>query len=268
MDEPLRDPGDDLLMLTDLLRYRDARRARGRVETVLTEYDPDTDAYTGSFVLRAAGALDADAGKWGPARQRLTASLELATRAGSLRSRSRSLEELARLSWGIGDLEPAAASAEAAARLAQETGHALNWVRCAGLAVDIALELGDLARAGALLDEAEDAAGSSHQQFAVQTTAPRRARWARLSGRPDEAERYLRAADSLELAAGLTPDRVVYLLEAAHAARRSGLPQRTADLVQALRDATAIVGIELPAPERRHCDELATPDVLQRRPPA
>jgi predicted ATPase/DNA-binding SARP family transcriptional activator len=247
-----------LLVLTDLLRYRDARRARAHVAHILTEYEPTTDAYTGSFVLRAAGALDADAGHWKPAQERLTESLTLATRASSLRSRSRSLEELARLSWRRDDLQSAAASAGSATRLAHETGHTLNWVRCAGLAADIALEVGDLARAGSLLDEAEAAAGSSDQQLAVQTTAPRRARWARLSGRPDDAEQYLESAAPLEQAAGLSPDRVVYLLEAAQSARHRGQLRRTTALVQALRDAALVVGIEIPTPERRRLNELIT----------
>lgn len=245
-----------MLVLTDVLRYRDARRARTHVEDILAEYDPGTDAHTGSFVLRAAGSLDADAGRWAPAEQRLTESLALATRAASLRSRSRTLEELARLSWSRDDLKPAAVSAEDATRLAQETGHVLNWVRCAGLAADIALELGDLARADALLTQAEAAAANSHQPFMLQMTAPRRARWARLSGQPDEAERHLQSVATLERAAGLSPDRVVYLLEAAHDARRRGHLGRSAAIVQVVHDTTAVVGIELPTPERRHLREL------------
>ena len=90
--EPLRRHGDG-----DAGAHRRApvpRRPPGsrRVEDILAEYDPDLDAYTGSFVLRAAGALDADAGRSALAEGRLTASLALATRAASLRSRSRSLE--------------------------------------------------------------------------------------------------------------------------------------------------------------------------------
>ena len=246
-----------MLVLTDVLRYRDARRARARVEDILAEYDPDLDAYTGSFVLRAAGALDADAGRSALAEGRLTASLALATRAASLRSRSRSLEELARLAWRRDDLQVAAASAESATRLARETGHTVNWVRCVGLAADISLELGDLAHARTLLDEVELAAGSSHRQVTLRTTAPRRARWARLSGRPDEAEHHLQSVASLEQAGGLSPDRVVYLLEAAHCAHGGGLHRRTAAMVQALTVASADVGIELPVPERRHLGELA-----------
>jgi len=247
-----------LLVLTDVLRHRDARRALAHVEEMLTGQQ-DTDAFTGSFVLRAAGALDADAGRWEPAERRLTASLELADRAASLRSRSRSLEELARLAWRRGQLPAAAAAAETATRLAQETGHILNWVRCAALATDVALELGDLARAGALLDQVEAASGAGHRQFEL-AIAPRRARWARLSGHPGDADAHLRRAASLEGAGGLTPDRVVYLVEAAHAARSRGLPARTATLVQALDQATVAVGVELPAPERRHLDQLITAD--------
>ena len=245
-----------LLVLTDVLRYNDARRARTHVDDVLAGYDAGEDAYTGSFVLRAVGALDADAGRWAPAEQRLTASLALATRAASLRSRSRSLEELARLAWRRDDLPSAAALAESAVKLAQETGHVLNWVRCAGLAADIALEVGDLAQAGTLLDQADAAAGSRRQQVALQTTAPRRARCARLSGQPDQAERHLQSVTSLEDASGLTPDRVVYVLEAAYSARRRGHLQRAVAMVQALHDATAAVGIELPTPELRRLAEI------------
>jgi hypothetical protein len=67
---------------------------------------------------------------------------------------------------------------------------------------------------------------------------------------------HLQSLASLEQATGLSPDRVVNLLEAAHAAQRRGLHRRTAAMVQTLHDATAVADIELPTPERRHLDEL------------
>ena len=57
-----------LLTLSDVLRYRDACRARSHLEDLLAVYIPDLDAHTGSFVLRAAGSLDADAGHWAARR--------------------------------------------------------------------------------------------------------------------------------------------------------------------------------------------------------
>ncbi|WP_426563318.1 BTAD domain-containing putative transcriptional regulator [Angustibacter sp. McL0619] len=245
-----------LLTLSDLLRYRDARRAHDHMEELLGIYDPDADAYTGSFVLRAAGSFDADAGDWDRAEQRLTASLALANQAASLRSQSRSLEELARLSWRRGDVVAATEPAESATRLARETGHTLNLVRCAALAADIALEVGDLARADALLGQAETADDSRSQRFKLQKTAPRRARLVRLSGRPDDAERHLQAVVHLERATGLLPDRVVYLLEAAYSARHRGDHDRARAMVDALRDAVAAVGLDLALPERRYLDDV------------
>jgi hypothetical protein len=242
-----------LLVLTDVLRYRDARRARTHRQDLLVAYDRGLGPHTGSFVLRAAGALDADAGHWDQAERCLTTSLELATRAASLRSQSRSLEELARLAWRKDDLRQAAVSAEAATRLAQETGHSLNMVRCAGLAADIALEVGDLPQAAMRIAQAESA---GHDQFSLQTTAPRRARHCRLTGRLDEAEGHLASVVQLEQAAGLSPDRLVYLVEAAQCAQAGGQARRAAVLVQALHDAAESVGIELPAPDRRRLAEV------------
>ena len=139
-------------------------------------------------------------------------------------------------------------------QLARETGHTLNWVRCAGLAAEIALEAGDLSRADTILDQAEVAAGP--QPFVLQKTAPRRARQSRLSGRPDDAERHLQSVAHLERANGLGPDRVVYLIEAAHCAQLRGDLDRAAALVLALQDAAVAVGIDLPLPEQRHLDIL------------
>ncbi|GAB3595703.1 BTAD domain-containing putative transcriptional regulator [Angustibacter peucedani] len=245
-----------LLTLSDLLRFRDAPRARRHMAELLDICDPDADAYTGSFVLRAAGSLDADAGDWERATQRLTASLALANRAASLRSQSRSLEELARLSWSRGEVGAAAGPADAATRLARETGHRLNLVRCAGLAADIALEVGDLERANSLLDQAETADASGSARLTQEKTAPRRARLARLSGRPGDAERHLQLVGHLALATGLLPDRVVYLVEAAYSSWHRGDNAHAQDMVDALRRAADAAGLGLPLPERRYLDAV------------
>lgn len=242
-----------LLVLTDVLRYRDARRARTHRQELLAVHDMGVSEHSGSFVLRASGALDADAGHWDGAQQNLQTSLDLARGAASLRSQSRSLEELGRLAWRRDDLGQAAVFAESATRLAQETGHTLNMVRCAGLAAEIALEAGDLVRAGMLLEQADTA---RHHWVALQTTAPRRARHARLTGSLDQAERHLTSVAHLEQAAGLNPDRLVYLIEGAKCAQARGQARRAAILAQAVHDAAEHVGIELPSPERRHLAEV------------
>jgi len=242
-----------LLVLTDVLRYLDARRARTHRQDLLAVYDLGMSEHAGSFALRASAALDADAGHWDSAQEALETSLELARSAASLRSQSRSLEELARLAWRRDDLSQAAVSADSATRLAQETGHNLNTVRCAGLSADIALEIGELSQAALCIAQAEAA---SHHQFALHTTAPRRARHARLNGQLDDAETHLTSVAHLEQTAGLSPDRLVYLIEAAQCAQARGQARRAAALAQAVNDAAEQVGIDIPSPERRHLAEV------------
>lgn len=135
----------------------------------------------------------------------------------------------------------------------------LNWLRCVALTTDIALARGELLRAAALLDSPASSDGHHDQPSVVRMLATRRARLARLSGEFAHAEQHLASAAALEEAPGLGPDRVVYLVEAAHAARCRGLTWRAAALVEALSASSAEVGVVLPLPERRYLDQLAGP---------
>jgi predicted ATPase/DNA-binding SARP family transcriptional activator len=243
------------LAMVDVLRYRDPPRAHVLVSTSWDDA-ARRDSNTASFVLRAIGFLAADAGRWAEAEEHLTESLELATRLGLRRSESRSAEELALLSWARGDLAAAAEYGTRAVQLSIEVGHAINWVRCAAVLADIAMERGEMDSARRLLAEAETAVQQGYPALAVRMVLPRRARFARLSGNAEEAISHLGAASVLEHADGLTPHRIVFLIELAYAAASQGDRERLTQVTGRLaRDATRI-GLRLPQPEVRHLEAL------------
>ncbi len=242
--------------LFDVLRYRDAPRARRVIASLLEHQAGKTDRITESFSLRAAGALAADAGEWSRAEQLLSDSLAAATSFPSRRTESRSLEELARLAWARGNLAAAASLSDQAVSMSREAGHAINWARCAALRADIALDESDHDRARRLLDEADAALRSGSPEQATRIVEPRRARLSRLSGDADLAAQHLDAASALRDAAGLTPDRLVYLVESAGLAAQCGDAEVAAALAGEVVGAARRVGIQLPVPEQRRLDAL------------
>lgn len=255
------------LSLAEFLRYRLPRRAHALVSSAWHDSSPMPESYAASFIVRAIGFLAADAGSWLEANEHLTESLALATRARSRRSESRTLEELARLAWAQGDVVGARSFAERATYLSRECGHALNWSRCAALLATVALEQDDHELARRLLDEAAAALQPSYSSLAVRTVAPRRARLARLAGLPERAGQYLFAAAELEHAEGLTPDRVIYLVESAHDSAHRGDRGRSAELSMTLTRDAGRVGLYLPRPEVHHLDRLSSvaPDRAEPR---
>jgi predicted ATPase/DNA-binding SARP family transcriptional activator len=250
------------LALAEFLRYRLPRRAHALVSSAWQHSAPMPEPYTASFILRVIGFLAANAGRWSEANECLTESLALATRARSRRSESRTLEELARLALAQGDVAEATSFADRATRLSRESGHALNWSRCAALLATIVLEQDDHERARRLLDEAAAALQPSYPSLAIRTVAPRRARLARLAGLPERAGPYLFAAAELEHAEGLMPDRVIYLVESAHDAAHRGDNGRAAELSMMLTRDAGRIGLHLPRPEVHHLGRLspAMPD--------
>lgn len=241
------------ISLVDVLRHRDARRAHALLAGAVDE-GWTAEPHLASFVRRAFGFLAADAGSWLEAEQHLVASLALARQAGSTRSESRTLEELARLAWARGAIADAAAFAEDATRLSRNAGHAINWARCAALLSDVLSGLGDRHRAWDLLAEAEPAVGTRDAELAAIRFEPRRARLARLDGDSEGAARHVGAASALASAEMLTPDRVIYLVESAYAA--AGDPAAVASIGATIDTAAERVGLRLPEPERRLLDDL------------
>lgn len=246
------------LTLVDVLRHRDARRARTHAEALLVEHGFLDDPFTASFVLRAVGMLEADRGEWTRGEELLDASLAAASDAASRRSESRSLEELARLGWARGDLTSAAERIASATTLARESGHALNLARCTALSADITLAHGETGHAEDMLGQAETALGRHYPDYALRLLSPRRARAARLAGRGDETARRVEATSALDGADGMAPERVVHLVERAHLAFRQGDIEQTRRWVDVLVRDAGRVGVRLPEPERRLLDELGT----------
>ncbi len=244
------------MSLVDLLRYRDALRARRVLTSLVADRAREADRHTESFILRAAGALATDAGEWSQAEQLLHDSLAAATRYPSRRSESRSLEELARLAWARGDLPAAASLADQALSMSREAGHAINWARCAALRADVALEESDCDRARLVLDEADAAVRSGNPGLARRIVEPRRARLSRITGSAELAARHLDAASALRHAVGLPPERVVYLVELAGVAACRGDAALAAESAEALVSAARSVGITLPRPEQHLLDAL------------
>jgi tetratricopeptide (TPR) repeat protein len=238
------------LSLVDVLRYRDNVRAEGVLAAAVVGRSGETDKHTESFLVRAAGALAADAGHWSRAEHLLHDSLATATSSASRRSESRSLEELARLAWARGDLAAARATVDHASNMSREAGHAINWARCAALRADIALAEQDYGLALVLLDDAAAAVGPGYPALADRVVHPRRARLARLQQNHALAERHLAATSVLEHASGLTPDRVVYLVELALLAAERGNRRRALKLADLVAASAHQAGQTLPTPEK------------------
>jgi predicted ATPase/DNA-binding SARP family transcriptional activator len=240
----------------DVLRYRDSAQAQRVLASLIVSRAGDTDRHTESFILRASGALAADAGQWTRAEQLLLDSLTNATSFPSRRSESRSLEELARLAWARGDVAAAARRADRAISMSRDAGHAINWARCAALRADVALEEHDHERARLLLDDADTALVGGNPALAQRLVQPRRARLSRLQGNVALARRHLHVASVLERENGLTPDRVVHLTELATLARECGDTGRAVELADVLTEAASRVGITLPRPEQARLDAV------------
>ena len=244
------------MSLVDVLRYRDGARARRVLTSLIADRARETDRFTESFILRAAGALAADAGEWAQAERLLHDSLAAATSFPSRRTESRSLEELARLAWARGHLAAAASLADQAVAMSKGAGHAINWARCAALRADVALEEFDCDRARGLLDEADTALRTGSPEQATRIVEPRRARLSRLTAMAERAEQHLSAASALSHAKGLTPDRTVYLVESAALAAERGDAASVAEFADEAVGAARRVGIRLPLPEQRRLDAL------------
>jgi predicted ATPase/DNA-binding SARP family transcriptional activator len=244
------------ISLIDVLRYRDSARAHRILASVVAGRSGETDRHTESFLLRSAGALAADTGQWSRAEHLLHESLTTATSSASRRSESRSLEELARLARARRNYAAAAAFADDATNMAKDAGHANNWARCAALRADVALDEHDNRLAALLLDDAATAVGPGYPALADRTVHPRRARLARHQRDFALAEHHLAAASVLEHASGLTPDRVVYLVELALLALERGNPARALDLADLVDVAAHRAGLTLPLPEQERLHAL------------
>ncbi|WP_426565073.1 ATP-binding protein [Angustibacter sp. McL0619] len=237
------------LVSADFLRYREPTFARTLVNSIRDESLTAQDDYLTSFIVRLQGALDADAGLWGEAEQRLQESLDLVVRMGFQRGEARSVEELALLAWAQGELEAAARLGARATQLGRESGHVLNWARCAARLSEVSMEQNDLDGARLLIDQSEAAVLGGYPDIAARAIGPRRARLARLSGQSHEAVRQLRSALLLQDAYGLTPDRVVYVVESALAAAAAGRAEQARSIAGRLTLEAERLGLRLPAPE-------------------
>ena len=258
-----------ILSLIDLLRYRDPVRARSLVHEVRDDAVGMQDSHLAAFTARALGFLHADAGRYDLAAEALTESLELAARSGSSRNQARTLEELARMAWAQADIDRADGFAIRATALSRDGGHALNWARCATLLSDVRLCAGDRAAAAELLAEAEQAIGPNYPDLAMRMLLPRRARLARLRGDLHQAAHHLGHARALDDAEGLTPDRITYLIEAAHEAAANGGDGRQRTLIDTITSACSRLGLVVPEPELtylRALDSSGAPEKVQRAP--
>ena len=244
------------LSLVDVLRHRDPHRARDLLSPAWDDDAHAIDSNLASFLHRAAGFLDADAGNWARAEAALGRSLALAQSLGSRRSEARSMEELGLLAWRSGDLDQAQHLAQHATRLSRDSGHTINWVRCAAQQVDVALEQGDLEGARALLVQAEAAAGTGYPALAQRMLAPRQVRLARMDGDAGSVARHLARIPETGEGMGLPPARVVHLIELAHAAARQGDRRLVVRHTDQLLHAAQRIGLTLPAPEQRRVKEL------------
>ena len=245
------------IALFEALRYRDPARARTLALAALDELNQIDESHYAAFAFRALGFLDAGAGRWHPAQAHLDKALDLATRSGSTRNEARTLEELARLAWARGEIVDALGHALDALTLSRDGGHSINQVRCAALLADIHTHRGDLLHASSALDDAERAVAGGYRDLALRAVAPRRARIARIMRDADAARHHLDAVRFFDAADALDPDRVVYLVESAHAALT---PTARANALDRLTSALSRLALVLPAPEQDYLDQL-TPSV-------
>jgi hypothetical protein len=170
------------------------------------------------------------------------------------------------LAWAQCDIERADGFAIRATTLSRDGGHALNWARCATLLSDVRLCAGDRAAAAELLAEAEQAISPNYPDLAMRMLRPRRARLARLIGDLPQASHHLGHARALDDAEGLTPDRITYLIEAAHEAAANGDDGRQRALINTITSACSRLGLVVPEPELaylRTLDSSGPPEKVQ-----
>lgn len=246
------------LSLVDVLRHRDPERAARVLASVWDDSALPVDSHLASFLHRARGFLLGDSGHWAQAEGELAESLALATSLGTRRTLSRSQEETAVLAWARGDLDRAARYAESATRLSRDSGHALNWVRCAALLADVLMETCDLGAARRLLTEADAVVATGYPDFGRRTLAPRRARLERLDDAPGQAALQLARSPAFDDAGGLPPHRVIQLVELAHAAAGRNHTEDAAALIDRLTSEVQRIGLVLAEPETRQVTALRT----------